>query len=54
MFLDEMRHFIDVVRGEAHPAVGLEDGARALELALAALASAQDARTFRTVSGAGS
>jgi predicted dehydrogenase len=36
MFLDEMRHFIAVARGEAAPMCTLEDGTRALELALAA------------------
>ena len=36
MFLDEMRHFLAVARGEAAPMCSLEDGTRALELALAA------------------
>jgi predicted dehydrogenase len=40
MFLDEMRHFVDVVRGEAEPRVTLEDGVRALEIAMQALTSA--------------
>jgi predicted dehydrogenase len=53
MFLDEMRHFIDVVRGEAQPVVGLEDGARALELALEALGASHEPREPRTASGAG-
>ncbi len=34
MFLDEMRHFLDVVNGREEPACTLEDGIRALELAL--------------------
>lgn len=36
MFLDEMRHFLQVVRGEAAPLCSLEDGIRALRLVLAA------------------
>jgi predicted dehydrogenase len=36
MFLDEMRHFIQVVRGEAEPLCTLQDGVMALRLALAA------------------
>jgi predicted dehydrogenase len=40
MFLDEMRHFIDVVHGNATPTCTLTDGRRALELALAAHSSA--------------
>ncbi|NPA92830.1 MAG: Gfo/Idh/MocA family oxidoreductase [Chloroflexi bacterium] len=39
MFLDEMRHFLAVVRGEAFPRCTLEDGVRALALALDALAT---------------
>ena len=41
LFLAEMRHFLDVVRGEAEPICGLEDGLKALELALAAHKSNQ-------------
>jgi predicted dehydrogenase len=41
MFLEEMRHFVSVVRGQAEPRATLEDGARALELAVWALSSAQ-------------
>lgn len=40
MFLEQMRHFIAVARGEAQPACTLQDGVRALRLALAALESA--------------
>jgi predicted dehydrogenase len=36
MFLDQMRHFLAVCRGEAKPLCTLEDGLRALELALQA------------------
>ena len=41
LFLDETRHFLAVVRGEAEPLCTLQDGKRALELALSALSSAQ-------------
>lgn len=34
MFLEQMRHFLSVVRGEAEPLCTLDDGARALEIAL--------------------
>ena len=44
LFLAEMRHFLDVVQGTAHPICTLEDGIRALELAQAALRSAQESR----------
>lgn len=37
MFLDEMRHFCDVVNGKAEPVCTLQDGIQALKLALAAL-----------------
>jgi predicted dehydrogenase len=36
MFLDQMRHFLAVCRGEAEPLCTLQDGVRALELALKA------------------
>ncbi|HEX9618409.1 MAG TPA: Gfo/Idh/MocA family oxidoreductase [Anaerolineales bacterium] len=36
LFLAEMRHFIEVVRGETAPRCTLDDGRKALELALAA------------------
>jgi predicted dehydrogenase len=34
MFLDEMRHFLAVIRGEEKPACMLEDGVRALQICL--------------------
>lgn len=37
MFLDELRHFREVVKGKADPACSLHDGVIALQLALAAL-----------------
>jgi predicted dehydrogenase len=40
LFLAEMRHFLEVARGEVEPACSLEDGIAALRLALAAQQSA--------------
>lgn len=42
LFLDEMRNFIAMARGEAQPACTLDDGIRALEIALCARESASD------------
>ncbi len=47
LFLAEMRHFLSVARGEAAPACTLEDGRKALELAIAARRSAQDGEIVR-------
>jgi len=41
LFLEEMRHFLAVISGKATPACSLEDGIRALQLALSAVLSAQ-------------
>ena len=41
MFLAEMRHFIDVAGGRADPVCGLEDGVKALQIALTARESAR-------------
>jgi predicted dehydrogenase len=41
LFLEQTRHFLAVARGEAQPVCTLEDGVRALELALAARRSAE-------------
>jgi predicted dehydrogenase len=35
----QMRHFLDVISGKAEPLCSLEDGVKALQLALAAQAS---------------
>jgi len=35
MFLNEMEHFLEIIRGEAKPVCTIEDGRKALELALA-------------------
>jgi predicted dehydrogenase len=42
MFLEEMRHFLALARGEVEPRCSLQDGARALELCLAAHRSQQN------------
>ncbi len=47
MFMDEMRHFIQVIRGEASPACSLEDGIAALKCCLAALRSSQQDKFIR-------
>ena len=39
LFLAQMRHFIEIVRGESEPVCTLEDGIRVLEMALAAKTS---------------
>jgi predicted dehydrogenase len=44
LFLDEMRHFVQVARGEAEPLCTLEDGIEALKVAGAALESAASGR----------
>lgn len=44
MFLDQMQHFLDVLEKDAKPACTLNDGIRALELALAAHESADSGR----------
>lgn len=47
MFLDEMRHFLSVVRGEEQPRCTLEDGRSALVIALAAHESHRRRQTIR-------
>jgi len=49
MFLDEMRHFIQVVRGEAQPICSLEDGSYVLQLALAINKSANEKRIVHPI-----
>jgi predicted dehydrogenase len=41
MFLDELRHFRDVLNGAAEPVCTLQDGIQALRISLGALASSQ-------------
>lgn len=47
LFLEEMRHFLAVARGETLPACTLEDGIQALHLALAAHRSAKTGQLVR-------
>jgi predicted dehydrogenase len=47
MFLDEMRHFLQCLRGEEAPVCGLEDGVRALRMALAARLAAETGEAVR-------
>ena len=47
LFLAEMRHFLSVVRGEAEPLCTLDDGLRALQLALAAHQSQESGQIIR-------
>lgn len=47
MFLDEMRHFVQVVAGKAEPVCDLEDGVQALLIATAAKVSSSEARWIR-------
>jgi predicted dehydrogenase len=44
LFLDEMSHFLSVLRGESEPLCTWQDGKQALSLALAALQSAETGR----------
>ena len=44
MFLDELRHFLEVINGAAEPLCTLQDGIQALQLSLSALASMQQNR----------
>lgn len=46
MFMDEMRHFLDCVAARAEPLVTLEDGVRALGIAVAAKRSAVEGRVI--------
>jgi predicted dehydrogenase len=47
LFLAQTRHFLEVARGDKEPACSLEDGIRALELALAAKESASTGKMIR-------
>ncbi|MCH7480584.1 MAG: Gfo/Idh/MocA family oxidoreductase [Chloroflexi bacterium] len=46
LFLSEMRHFLEIVRGEDNLACTLDDGIKALRLALAALQSSKESKSF--------
>ncbi|MCH7662780.1 MAG: hypothetical protein IH859_02800 [Chloroflexi bacterium] len=47
LFQAEMKHFLEVIRGDAEPLCTLEDGLAALELALAAHRSAKSGQIQR-------
>jgi predicted dehydrogenase len=47
MFLDEMRHFLACLEGREDPLCSLDDGVRALQIALAAKQAAAEGRTIR-------
>ncbi len=49
LFVEQTRHFIEIVRGEAEPVCGLEDGVMALRLALAAYESQKTGRIIGMV-----
>jgi len=51
MFVAEMRHFIEVVRGKAAPACTLEDGESALRLAIGVLDSSRERRLVSFMEG---
>jgi predicted dehydrogenase len=44
MFVEEMRHFVEVSEGRAEPICTLADGSQALQIALAARQSAETGR----------
>ncbi|MBM3151248.1 MAG: Gfo/Idh/MocA family oxidoreductase [Chloroflexi bacterium] len=47
LFLEEMKHFLSVIRGEAEPVCTLEDGEIALQLALDARLSSEQGKLIR-------
>ncbi len=49
MFVEEMRHFVDVAEGRSDPVCSLADGMAALQVALAARASAEGGRRVELV-----
>lgn len=51
LFMAEMSHFLKVVRGEETPRCSLDDGVRALEIALAVHRSAVEGRSLRLPTG---
>jgi len=46
LFIDELRHFLDVISGRSLPVCTLQDGIRALQLALAAYRSSSEKRAI--------
>ena len=51
MFMEEMKHFISVAQKKEMPVCNLQDGERALQLALATHQSAQTGRSVKPISG---
>lgn len=51
MFVSEMRHFVDLVQHKVDPICNLDDGVRALELALAARQASQTGRSITVDNG---
>jgi predicted dehydrogenase len=47
LFVAQMRHFIEIVRGEAEPVCSLQDGIQALRLAMAVYKSQEDGQIVR-------
>ena len=45
MYLSELRHFLDCVKTRKEPAIGIEDGRRALAIAIAVLQSSEENRS---------
>ncbi len=52
MFLAEMSHFLEVIEGGSRPRCTLEDGIRALEIAVACLRSSAEGRRIKLQTGA--
>jgi predicted dehydrogenase len=46
MFMNQMQHFIELVRGDVEPVCSLEDGVYALQMEMAAYESAKQGRTI--------
>jgi predicted dehydrogenase len=51
MFINELQHFLDCVRGEAQPLVDLREGVRSMKIALAADESLQTGRSVEVDHG---
>jgi predicted dehydrogenase len=50
LFLSEMRHFLQIIRGEAVPVCSLDDGIHALDLSLAAFQSQEQGKLIHVQS----
>lgn len=53
MFLSEMRHFVDILHGEDEPICTLNDGIRALRIAMAVLQSSQSKKLVSLIDNTG-